>query len=49
MYIFDLKSGQLENILTISTETEVSVISHHPDLNLIATLSKEGKALLWKP
>lgn len=58
MYIFDSLTGQLENILEISTSaaagasgvaTEVIGISHHPSRNLIASITDDGTLKTWKP
>jgi len=48
MYVFDVKGGQLESVLTVS-DAPVMSISHHPHRNLIATISDGGKVKLWRP
>lgn len=46
--MFDCESGQLESVLQIS-EREVIGITHHPNRNLIATISDNGELKLWRP
>lgn len=57
MYIFDSVTGQLENVLEVSTPTdptggagnEVIGISHHPSRNVVASITDNGTLKTWKP
>lgn len=48
VYIFDGVTGQLENVLQVS-DKEVIGISHHPNRNLLTTITATGELKLWKP
>ena len=49
LYIFDLKGGQLENVLNMSEDLkEIRCIVHHPHRNLIAAVLGDGRVVLWK-
>lgn len=48
LYMFDAQSAQLEDILQVSTG-EIIGLCHHPNRNLVATVSAEGELKLWKP
>jgi WD40 repeat-containing protein SMU1 len=48
LYMFDCDSGQLESVLQIA-DREVIGISHHPNRNLIATITDNGELRLWRP
>ena len=58
LYIFDSLTGQLENVLEISTPTgptdigsgsDVIGVSHHPHRNLLASITDDGTLKTWKP
>lgn len=60
MYIFDTKSGQLENVLQVagrsnssssssSSSNSVLNISHHPHRNIVVTTMNDQTVTLWKP
>lgn len=51
MYIFDVRSGQLENVLPVSEGGAAQVLSvaHHPHRNLMATTLNNECVKLWKP
>ena len=48
LYIFDAMTGQLENFLQIA-DREVIGICHHPQRNLVCTMTDDGLLKLWKP
>jgi WD40 repeat-containing protein SMU1 len=47
-YVFDSQGGQLENVLPVA-DREVIGIAHHPQRNLLATITDDGQLKLWKP
>ena len=59
LYIFDSLTGQLENVLEVSSPpqtgtasaagNEVIGMSHHPSRNLIASITDDGTLKTWKP
>ena len=57
LYIFDAATGQLENVLEMSSPNaaagdvgrEVIGISHHPTRNLVATITDDGILKTWCP
>jgi WD40 repeat-containing protein SMU1 len=57
LYIFDSLTGQLENVLEISTVAggagvpggDVIGVSHHPHRNLLASITDDGTLKTWKP
>lgn len=49
IYSFDGQSGQLESVLQVSDKEEVIGICHHPNRNLITTITANGELKLWKP
>lgn len=42
IYVFDAKTGQLEDTVTIQTSSEVIDLVHHPFRNLIAVVTRDG-------
>lgn len=48
LYVFDSQSSELENVLQIS-EREVIGIAHHPQRNLVVTITDNGELKVWKP
>ena len=49
LYIFDMKSGQLENVLPMSSNgKEIVAIVHHPHRNVVAAVLSDGRIVLWK-
>lgn len=49
LYIFDTKTGQLEETMTIDTDSEIIDIIHHPQRNLLAVLTRDGQVSLATP
>lgn len=50
MYIFDMKSTDLEHVLTVSSaDKEILSVVHHPHRNMMLTVGADGKIQLWKP
>lgn len=43
VYVFDVKAGQLEDMVELEEKSEVAQIVHHPQRNLIAVIKREGK------
>jgi WD40 repeat-containing protein SMU1 len=49
MYIFDTRTGQLENVLTVSEGPQVLSVVHHPHRNIMATTINNECLRIWKP
>jgi WD40 repeat-containing protein SMU1 len=49
MYIFDTRTGQLENVLTVSEGPQVLSVVHHPHRNIMATTTNNECLKIWKP
>ena len=43
VYVFDVKAGQLEDMVELEDKSEVAQIVHHPHRNMVAVVKRDGK------
>ena len=49
VYLFDVSTGQLENVLEACPGREIIGMGHHSQRNVLGTISEHGQLSLWKP
>jgi WD40 repeat protein len=49
IYVFDVKTGSLEDTIPINSSSEVTDIVHHPFRNLLTVITRDGEVTVLVP